>query len=87
LGEKGKDLNKDIGNLVKKGLPQKVQQALDLVRVIGNEAVHPGQIDLNDDPVTAAKLFELVNIIADTMTTQWLFRSDHARYFGQTVPL
>lgn len=41
LGEKGKDLNTDIGNLVKKGLLVRVQQSLDALRVIGNEAVIP----------------------------------------------
>lgn len=67
LEQPGKDLNKDIGNLVKKGLSPKIQMALDVVRVVGNGSVHPGQIDLNDDPAVTAKLFELVNIIADTM--------------------
>lgn len=70
LGEPGKDLNTDIGSLVKKGLPERVQKALDVVRVIGNEAVHPGQIDLNDDPAITAKLFDLINIITDVMITQ-----------------
>lgn len=70
LKEPGKDLNKDIGSLVKKGLPERVQKALDIVRVIGNESVHPGQIDLNDNPATTAKLFELVNIIAEKMITE-----------------
>jgi hypothetical protein len=70
LGEPGKDINKDIGSLVKKGLPSAVQKALDVVRVIGNEAVHPGTIDLNDDPTITAKLFELVNIIAAKMITE-----------------
>lgn len=70
LKEPGKDLNKDIGSLVQKGLPPKIQKALDVVRVVGNESVHPGQIDISDDPATTAKLFELVNIIADTMITQ-----------------
>jgi len=32
--------------------------------------VHPGQIDLNYDPATTTKLFELINIIAETMITQ-----------------
>jgi len=70
LEEDGKNLNKDIGNLVKKGLSPKIQKALDLVRVVGNDSVHPGQIDLNDDPTTVGKLFDLVNIIADSMITQ-----------------
>jgi len=70
LGEKGIDLNTDIGNLVKKGLPQKVQQSLDTLRVIGNQAVHPGQIELKDDVETASALFRLVNFIAEKLVTE-----------------
>jgi hypothetical protein len=70
LGEKGKDLNADIANLVKKGLPPAVQQALDAVRVIGNEAVHPGQMDLRDDRQTAEALFQLVNLVAQRMISE-----------------
>lgn len=67
LGESGKDLNNDIKNLVAKGLDPIVRQSLDIVRVIGNESVHPGTIDLNDDRETAIRLFDLVNAIADQM--------------------
>lgn len=70
LGESGKNINDDIAALVKKGLPATIQKALDIVRVIGNNAVHPGQIDLKDDIETANKLFELVNLIAQVMITQ-----------------
>ncbi|GAH31873.1 unnamed protein product [marine sediment metagenome] len=70
LGEKGKNLDDDIGNLVKKGLPEKIQKALDVVRVIGNNAVHPGQIDLRDDAETAIVLFELLNMIAESQIAQ-----------------
>ncbi len=70
LGEKGKNPNEDIARLVKKGLPEKVQEALDSIRVIGGEAVHPGQLDLRDDSGTAETLFELVNFIADIMISK-----------------
>lgn len=70
IGEKGNNINDDIANLVKNGLSSKIQKALDIVRVIGNEAVHPGQIDLKDDHSTAHQLFDLVNIIADVFITQ-----------------
>jgi hypothetical protein len=70
LGEAGKNIDADIANLVKKGLETSLQQALDILRVIGNEAVHPGQIDLRDDRETAMKLFQLINIIADAMISR-----------------
>ena len=70
LGEEGKNLNTDIANLVKKGLPVKIQQALDALRVIGNEAVHPGELDLRDDQETAEQLFKLINFIAEKMITE-----------------
>lgn len=68
--EPGKDLYKAIGVLRTKGLKQRVVDALDIVRVIGNEAVHPGTIDLNDDRETAEALFGLVNIITEEMISE-----------------
>lgn len=70
LLEKKSDINKMIGDLVKTGLSPTLQMALDYVRVIGNEAVHPGQIDLIDDQETAAQLFRLLNIIVESMISQ-----------------
>jgi hypothetical protein len=67
LGQKGKDLNADIGKLVENGLPPMIQQSLDSVRVIGNNAVHPGEINLNDNPEVASILFRLVNLIVEKM--------------------
>ncbi len=67
LGEPGRNLDTDIASLVSKGLNPIVQKALDVVRVIGNQSVHPGEIDLNDNKEVAVKLFELVNLIAEQM--------------------
>jgi hypothetical protein len=69
LGRPGKDINTDIAALVKDGLRPDVQQALDIVRVTGNDAVHPGQID-TDDLAAVLSLFELLNIIAEDRISQ-----------------
>ncbi len=66
LGESGTNINNDIKELVKKGLPEIVQQSLDIVRVTGNDAVHPGQID-TDDTEIVLQLFNLINIIIEYM--------------------
>lgn len=82
LGEPGDNINADIGSLVRKGLDSSVQQALDAVRVIGNEAVHPGQMDLQDDRDTALLLFELVNDIV----AQMISRPNRAREIYAKLP-
>ena len=43
---------------------------MDVVRVVGNNAVHPGSLDMKDDTKTAHKLFALVNLIAEVMISQ-----------------
>ncbi|WP_158618453.1 DUF4145 domain-containing protein [Aeromonas salmonicida] len=70
LGETTGKIDSDIASMVKKGLSPLVQQSLDIVRVIGNESVHPGSIDLNDDRDTAEQLFTIVNIIVMQMISQ-----------------
>jgi len=70
LGQPGKNINDDIKGLVAKGLDPRVQKALDAVRVIGNNAVHPGQIDLRDDRATAESLFGLLNIVVEKMISE-----------------
>ena len=70
LGETGA-IDKMIGSLVQKGLPTIVQKALDAVRVIGNKAVHPGQIAFDvDDRATAETLMKLLNIITERLITE-----------------
>jgi len=70
LGESGQNINDDIASLVRKGLDPRVQKALDVVRVIGNNAVHPGQIELRGDRATAETLFGLVNLICEKMISE-----------------
>lgn len=70
LGQSGKDIDSGIANLVKAGLPVQIQKALDIVRVVGNNAVHPGVIDLNDKPETVHALFSLINQIVQDRITQ-----------------
>jgi hypothetical protein len=65
LGCKGKDINNDIKKLVENGLPGSVQKALDYCRVVGNNSVHPGKIDVNDSPDIAASLFGMINFIVE----------------------
>lgn len=71
LEETDRDINKNIGALVKRGLSVDIQKALDIVRVVGNKAVHPGQIEFDVDNVdTANTLFQLINIIVDRMISE-----------------
>lgn len=67
LGETDRNIDKNIKSLVAKGLNPKMQKALDFVRVVGNEAVHPGEINLDDNKEIAIKLFKILNLIAHDM--------------------
>jgi hypothetical protein len=82
VGETGQDLNKDIGSLSSKGLDMKIQKALHIVRVVGNNAVHPGQMDIRDNPETARNLFSLVNLIIEHIIT----RPKHIQSMYESLP-
>ena len=64
--ERSENVNDDIGSLVKKGLPVKIQRALDPARVTGNDRVHPRQIDLRDDVTPATLTTSDLNYISPT---------------------
>lgn len=68
LGEQNGKLDTRIGNLSKQGLPQKVIQSLDTVRIFANEGgAHSGEIDLTgeDNQEIVNSLFKLVNFIVE----------------------
>ncbi|GLH33990.1 hypothetical protein BR1R5_33780 [Pseudomonas sp. BR1R-5] len=65
LGGSGKNINDDIGTLVKAGLAAQVQQALDYVRITGNNAVHPGEISLEETPEHVGIMFDMINLIVE----------------------
>lgn len=50
-------------------ISDRIQQVFDYFRVIGNDAVHPGQIDIKDN-IDHSKLFYLLNYIVDTGITK-----------------
>lgn len=59
-----KDLNTKIGELIKQGLPEKFRKAFDVLRVYGNNGVHPGQIDV-DNKETAISLLKWLNLLVE----------------------
>jgi len=84
IGKDGKKINDDIKELVSEGLSPTIQQALDLLRVIGNNAVHPGQINLDDNAEIAQKLFSILNFIADELITK---PKELEKLYADLIPL
>lgn len=72
LAEKEENCKIDdtIKVLVANGLPSSLQKSMDAIRVIGNEAVHPGQINVDDNKEIASALFKLMNIIVEKMIVE-----------------
>ncbi len=72
-----------IGDLVKGGLAAQVQQAMDMLRVTGNDAVHPVQtivLESDEEAGLVPGLFEMLNFIVE----QVVDRQAHIdRLFGQ----
>ncbi|HEY8160357.1 MAG TPA: DUF4145 domain-containing protein [Methylobacter sp.] len=65
LGESGKNINEDIDSLFEKGLPVEVRQALDSCHIEENNAVKPGEIEINGSAEVACSLFNIINFIIE----------------------
>lgn len=64
LGQDGENINKDIRNLAANStLPPSVIKVADIVRITGNNAVHPGEMSNEDVDFIASKMFGLLNFI------------------------
>jgi len=62
------NLFQKIGDLVKDGLDARVQQAMDMLRVTGNDAVHPVQtivLESSEEAGLVPGLFEMLNFIVE----------------------
>lgn len=69
LGE-GKNLNKAIESLIDKDkINENLQKALDCIRVVGNNAVHPNEINIENNGKIARALFYIINFIAEKILT------------------
>lgn len=62
-GEKN-NINKNIG-ILSKEVDKTTQKALDLIRINGNNAVHPGEIQIKEE--TTEYMYKLLNIIVQKL--------------------
>lgn len=75
-GGQGEKIDTDIKTLVASGLDVHVQQALDVIRVTGNNAVHPLEMNLEDDQDSVLVLFEMINFIVEERISRPLKTQD-----------
>ena len=83
LGENKNILSENIASLAKKGLSDDIVKQLNLLRVVGNKALHPGTIDLNvDNPFVAYQLMQVLNSIVQRLITE----SKRTEFFYNKLP-
>lgn len=67
----GRTLNDKINNYCNDfDSNNRLIKAFHLVRIVGNEAVHPGTIDIDDNEDVARAMFEILNEIVDETITK-----------------
>jgi hypothetical protein len=71
LGEPGKNIDTDIRALARKPeFGERLIRAADTLRITGNNALHPGEMDEADIGKSCKGLFDLVNLIVHAGITQ-----------------
>ncbi|WP_230083134.1 MULTISPECIES: DUF4145 domain-containing protein [unclassified Providencia] len=71
LGGKGENINNDLAALAKDELvSKKLIKSADIIRIVGNNAVHPGTISDDDFDDVSFKLFKLINMIVQQGITE-----------------
>jgi hypothetical protein len=65
LEERGKHLDNEIAALIGKGLKVEIQEAMGALRVLANNGVHSGNIDLKENRATATRIFALLKMIVE----------------------
>ncbi len=83
LGAKSENLYEAIEEIYnKKDIPEEIMEAMDAVRITGNDAAHPRTINFDDNEEIVSTLFSLLNYIVDQLIVQPQKRKD----FFESLP-
>lgn len=74
-GLNNRNINEDIKEIINIGnfyqdQKEMLEEAMNSVRLIGNRASHPSELDINDNPEIANILFEMINFIVGEIITK-----------------
>ncbi|WP_078549253.1 DUF4145 domain-containing protein [Litchfieldia alkalitelluris] len=67
LNENKKTLNQMIGQLATENIDEHTKKGLDILRYYGNQSVHTGEINIEEDKDSVIFLFDLINYIVDDL--------------------
>ncbi|MEH6990879.1 DUF4145 domain-containing protein [Cytobacillus firmus] len=67
LNEYNKTLNQMIGQLAIEDIDEHTKKGLDIIRYHGNQCIHTGEINLEENKDSVESLFTLVNYIVDDL--------------------
>ncbi|EKL1317657.1 DUF4145 domain-containing protein [Campylobacter lari] len=74
-GLKNRNINEDIEEIINIGnfyqeQKEMFEEAMNSIRLIGNKASHPSELDINDNSEIANTLFEMINFIVGEIITK-----------------